>query len=125
MKVEFLAEGSADCPLVRVFDYRTAEVERLCEACDELAEGTRAEFALHDQPWVETIHGCKFVWRISTKDVGVRLPSAGEPFILELSDEAWREVHGKLRPFAEGSGGYNWLSNEGDVGVLISHDGNW
>jgi hypothetical protein len=125
MKVEFLEEGSPDCPLLRLFDYRTDEVKRLCEVCDQLAEGKRVEFVLHDQPWVEAIRGCRFLWRISKKDVGVRLPAPGEPFVLEFSDEVWREVQDKLRPFADGSGGFQWLTNEGDVNVLISFSGLW
>jgi len=57
--------------------------------------------------------------------VGVRLPAPGGPFVLEFSAEAWREVEGKLLPFVDGSGGPNWLTNEGDVEVLISLDGTW
>ena len=53
------------------------------------------------------------------------LPAPGLPFVLAFSDEAWREVEGKLAPFADGSGGFNWLTNEGDVNVLISESGQW
>ena len=45
--------------------------------------------------------------------------------LLELAGEAWREVSDKLLPFVDGSDGYNWLTNEGDVKVLISRDGTW
>ena len=45
--------------------------------------------------------------------------------MLAFSDEAWREVEEKLLPFSHGSAGFNWLTNEGDVNVLISPDGQW
>jgi len=60
------------------------------------------------------------------EDRGVVLPALGSPFVLEFSDEAWREVEDKLLPFAEDSGGdFTWLTNEGDVNVLISESGQW
>jgi len=125
MKVEFLAEGSAECPLIRLFDLQPGDLERLCQACADLAEGQANEFQLHAQPWVEAIRECRFTWRSSAKDLGVQLPAPGEPFVLWFSDEAWREVQDKLLMFAGGSNGFNWLTNEGDVNVLISPDGAW
>lgn len=125
MKVEFLAEGAAECPLIRLFDYRAGELERLLIACSELGDQRRAEFPLHDQPWVESVAGCQFTWRAGARNAGVQLPASGTAFVLELAGEAWREVSDKLLPFIDGSGGYNWLTNEGDVNVLISRDGTW
>jgi hypothetical protein len=127
MKVEFLAGDPADwpLPLIRLFDYRAGHVERLRQACEDLAEGRRAEFRLHDQPWVEALGGCRFVWRAGAKDAGVRLPAPSDPFVLEFSGEAWREVRDKLLPFLDDSTGYNWLTNEGEVNVLLSPDGGW
>jgi hypothetical protein len=125
MKIEFMDQGADVCPLVRLFDYRPAEVNRLRQACNDLADGRLKEFALHDQPWVEPIAGSRFYWRAALKDFGVRMPSQGEPLVLEYSGEAWREVEEKLAPFAESANGFNWLTMEGDVRVLISMDGDW
>jgi hypothetical protein len=125
MKLEYLPSGDAYCPLLRLFDYQPGEVDRLREACGALASGQIREFALHAQPWVEVVGGVEFTWRASAKDDGVRLPANALEFVLEYSDEAWREVEDKLLPFAQGSTGFNWLTNEGDVEVLISLDGEW
>lgn len=125
MKIQFLAEGAAECPLIRLFDYRAGELERLRVVCSELGDLRRDEFPLHDQPWVEPVAGCRFTWRAGGRNAGVLLPESGAAFILELSGDAWREVSDKLLPFADGSDGYNWLTNEGDVHVLISRDGTW
>lgn len=126
MKIEFLADGAADCPLIRMYDYRTDEIKMLCQVCRDLAEGRTREFALHDQPWVEPLAGCRFSWRANEKNVGVKRPSHGSEFVLLYNDEAWREVEAKLQEFTgEYSGGYNWLTHQGDVNVLISRDGGW
>ena len=125
MKIEFLADGAEACPLIRLFDYEVGEVAKLRDACRGLADGQIAEFVLHDQPWIEQVAGCHFIWRTASKDLGVTLPAPGEPFVLSFSGEASREVEGKLLPFAEGSGGFNWLTNEGDINVLLSESGEW
>jgi hypothetical protein len=127
MKIEFLPDGAEACPLIRLYDFRPAEVRTLCEVCIDLAEGCRSDFALHDQLWVESIGACRFFWCANDKNFGVKLPRDGKEFVLLLSGEAWREVEGKLQSFAGDwtFGGFNWLTNEGDVEVLISHSGGW
>lgn len=125
MKFEFLATGADECPLVRLFDYRPEDVDRLRQAARDLADRRICEFALHDQPWIQSVDGCQFVWRSADKEVGVKRPRQGEPFVMALTDEAWREVEGKLEPFIMGSGGFNWLTAKGPVKVLISADGRW
>ena len=126
MKLELLTDDTLECPLVRLFDYQLEEVNLLREICNGLANGRLNEIALHDEPWVEPIAGCRFIWRASSRDVGVRLPRPGEPLVLEYTDEAWREVEEKLSGFADGhSSGFNWLTMEGDVQVLFSLDGDW
>ena len=125
MKIEFLASGAEECPLIRLFEFQMSEVKQLREVCLALAEDEITEFALHDQRWVNSISNCQFVWRMGSKDTGVMRPNEDEPFVLELSQEAWREVADKLLPFVEGRVGFNWLTNEGDVEVLSSYDGKW
>lgn len=126
MKIEYLAGDRPPLPLVRLCDFRSEEVNALRIACTNLAEGRMSEFALHDQPWAQQVDGCRFIWRVSTNDVGVRVPAAQEPLVLEYSDDAWLEVEGKLSRFVEPSSGtFNWLTMEGDIGVLISMDGKW
>jgi hypothetical protein len=126
MKVEYLEGDQLPLPLVRLFDFRPEEVNALRSACDDLADGRLSEFAVHEQPWAQPIDGCRFYWRASKKDIGVRLPGAGQSLVLEYSDEAWREVEGKLSQFVDpGPNTFNWLTMAGDVDVLISMDGEW
>jgi hypothetical protein len=126
MKLELLTDGTPECPLVRLFEYQLKEVNLLRDICNKLVDGHLSEIALNEEPWVKPIAGCRFIWRVSPRDVGVRLPPPGEPLVLEYSDEAWREVEEKLSRFADvHSSGFNWLTMEGDVQVLFSVDGKW
>ena len=126
MKMEYLDGDRPPLPLVRLFDFRAEEVNALRDACNDLADGRTIEVEVHKQSWAQPVNGCRFVWRASNKDVGVRTPASGQPLVLEYSDEAWREVAGKLSQFVEPRRNtFNWLTMEGDVAVLISMDGKW
>ncbi len=125
MRIELLSEGAAECPLIRLFDFVPSEVDRLQDACLALASGEHTSFDLHTQCYLEPVADCRFVFRRSTIDKGVAHPSQGETLVMALTDAGWREVAEKLQPFRDDSGGFNWLTNEGDVHVLISSDGLW
>ncbi len=126
MKIEYLEGNEWPFPLVRLFDYQPDEVNLLRHACNDLADGHLNAFALHDQSWTQSIAGCRFYWCVTSNDMGVRLPKHGEALVLEYSDEAWREVEGKLSSIVEmRPNAFNWLTMEGEVQVLISMDGKW
>jgi hypothetical protein len=125
MKIEYLVDGYEHRPLVRLFHFVPQEVNQLRQFCNELAYGRAVEIALPEKPWIEAIGGCKFWWRAGSKDVGVLQPAPGDPFELTYSSEAWLEVEEKLSQFVDCRGGFNWLTMEGEVDVLISMDGLW
>lgn len=122
MRIEFLADGSDMCPLIRLYDWWPEERDALHRAALDLADGHITEFALHEQPWAKPIDGCRFFWRIDRKNIGVRLPEEGREFVLRYGEEAWREVADKIAALG---GGFNWLTMEGEVEVLLSWDGHW
>lgn len=127
-KLEYLPDGSDDCPLIRLSDFETADVVALQELCIPLAEGRVREASLDSQAWVHAIGGCRLTLRAGIANRGVKVPIAGAPFVMEYTPEGegWLEVADKLAPFvADRVGGFQWLTNEGDVNVLISWDGLW
>jgi hypothetical protein len=124
MKIEFLPDGADPCPLVRLFHFRPDELERLRQACRTLADGGGA-IALHDQPWVESIDGCRLVLRAAADDAGVTKSAHAPDFALALSSEGWREVEEKLMALRMGADGWNWLAEDGDARVLVSQSGQW
>lgn len=56
--MEYLHEGSPDCPLVRLFDFEPDDIARLIAVCHRLASGEIDAFALDDKAWVKSIGGC-------------------------------------------------------------------
>ena len=124
-KLEYLHEGSQDCPLIRLYDFGHSDVVAFRDLCLALAEGRLREVPLEDQAWVSAIGGCRLVLCASRFNRGVQVHKAERPFVMEYAEEGWLEVADKLEPFVHGSGGYQWLTTEGDVNVLISRDGQW
>ena len=128
MKIEFLADGAEDCPLIRMYDYRLEDIRLMQQMCRDLAAKTIEEIRLHDQSWIEPVNSCRFIWRTDKKNLGVRRPPDDYEFVLEYNEEGWHELDGLLEPFAKPfSGGFQWLTQQGDVNVLISAnvDGTW
>ncbi len=125
LKVEYLHEGSPDCPLIRLYGYERADVAALRDLCLALAEGRLREVAIETQAWVSALDGCRLTFRAGRTNRGIKIRKADGPFVMEYATEGWLEVAEKLQPFVDGSGGFQWLTNEGDVNVLISRDGLW
>lgn len=126
--LEYLPDGSDDCPLIRLSAFEPADVIALQNLCLALAEGRVREASLDNHPWVRAIGGCRLTLRAGIANRGVRIPMPGTPFVMEYSPEGegWLEVADKLAPFAEDPRrGFQWLTNEGEVNVLISWNGRW
>lgn len=126
MKLEYLAEGSPDCPLVRLYEFDATGAKRLREAFRSLADGSRQDIPLHEEWWVESIAGCHLDLRLGTRDLGVveRLPSK---FDFVQTPESWSEIAAKVDPFCAGHSPENfaWLDEEGEASLLLSPSGRW
>jgi hypothetical protein len=125
MKLEFLPDGSDDCPLVRVYDFSPDEVDRLCAALSALASGEQQSSAVHALPGCEAVSGCRLVLRCGSKDKGlVQLPALAA-FECVLTAGSWDNVAGLIEPFLGGGGGHQWVVTSGDAKWLVSTDGRW
>ena len=125
MKLEFLPDGSADCPLVRVYDFRPAEVANLAAAICGLAAGTTTSYPLHEAMGVEAVNGCRLLLRVGPRDLGLAQLPGPANFECVLTPDSWDNVAGLTEPFVAGSTGYQWLSATGDAQWLLSTDGCW
>jgi len=125
LTLEYLAVGSDRCPLIRLHSFDRADIASLTNTCKALANTRWTELQLHLQPWVLALDGCRLTLRAGLSDRGVSQPPPGESFVMEYAREGWREVADKMAPFLDGSTGFQWLTNEGDVNVLLSPSGEW
>lgn len=129
MKLEYLAEGSPDCPLIRLYEFDTTGAKRLREAFRSLADGSRQDIPLHEEWWVESIAGCHLDLRVGERDLGVveRLPSK---FDCVSTAEGWREMADLTEPFcapqSDAAGdSFQWLNEDGEASLLLSPSGRW
>jgi hypothetical protein len=59
VKLEYLGDGSDDCPLIRLYEFDRAEAMWLREIFDSLANGSRQHLSLHDEVKIEAVGGCQ------------------------------------------------------------------
>ena len=122
VKLDYLKDGSDDCPLVRLYEFRSAEIQRLCQTFESLASGTTEHVAFDE---VESVDGTRLTFTLAKRDLGV-VRSGPQSFDVVLTPEAWQRCIGLLEPFCEPSFGYQWLCDDaGSIRLLVSHAGDW
>lgn len=112
MRLEYLPDGSPDCPLIRLFDFASAEAASLGAVVAGLATGQVERVAVHHLPGVTSVGGCELVFRLRGWDQAiVRVGSTAS---------------GLIEPFAVGARGYQWLAGvPGEASLLLSASGYW
>ena len=125
MKIEYLSEGSLDCPLIRIFDFSTEEAKALIGVVRNLGNAPNGTVAVHELPQVESVRNITLVFKTGEHNHGCN--GAPPDFECELTQTGWSNVEGLLEPFAASpsSGRYQWLDESGDVALLISPQGGW
>jgi len=123
MKLEYLADASP--PLIRLYEFNQAEVQQLRECVGSLGAGTRQNVPLHKEAWTKSIDGCSLNLRLGNRDRGIRRVSLLN-FECTLTSDGWSNVEGLLDPFCESEiAGYQWLTHDGRIPLLISQNGQW
>ena len=126
MKIEFLPDGSPDCPLVRLYDFNGDEVRALHMVFVALSTGTSEEVALEALPGVEPVSGCQVHLKLDSWNRGGRIVKGSAAIEWHLTRERWDNVAGLTKPFCDQPvNGYQWLDETGPVSLLLSADGSW
>jgi len=126
MKLEFLENGSPDCPLVRLYAFDSTEAVRLREILRALSDGACESFDLHNDRSVEAIDGCQLTLQLRQRDLGI-VRRGRCTFDCVFTAGTWHNVAALVEPFCESAtpGCYQWLTEEGDASLLLSPDGGW
>jgi hypothetical protein len=124
MRLDFLPEGSPDCPLVRLSGFDPAEAGQLHEVLAGLASGEIDRVDVHELPFIEPIGGCRLVLSVDWWDRGIIRGDSPEDLACGLTAEAWDDIAGLVEPFAKGAIGFQWLTRQG-ASWLISAGGDW
>jgi hypothetical protein len=126
MKLEYLARGSADCPLIRLYDFTPVEAGKLHAAIADLTRGSCEEVEIHRQPWIEPLRSCSLSFGVCARDQGLLLKSPPANFECRFTAGTWDNVAGLVEPFTEGAIGFQWLAGILGAGrLLLSVDGFW
>lgn len=125
MKLEYLADGSRDCPLIRLYEFNQSEAIQLRQLVRSLVMGDRQSVQLQNEAWAEPLGGCCLCLRRGGSDQGVRQVGTLN-FECVLNSDGWSNVEGLLDPFCDSNTtGFQWLTHEGRVSLLISQNGHW
>jgi hypothetical protein len=126
VKLEYLPDGSPDCPLIRLYEFTTTEVQTLLTAVQALAEGSAEKIAVHELPGVEPVDGCRLTLRVNKWDQAVLRIANPAEFECAFRPITWDNVAGLIEPFVDGHRGFQWLADvPGEAQVLLSYDGKW
>ena len=127
MKIEFLPDGSPDCPLLRLFDFDTAEARLLRHALLRLAEGAQNALSLHELLPLEPVGACTLTFQVTEKDHGITGSGQNGVFFCGLRRSSWQSVAERVTPFciAIEPGTYQWLDESVGIPWLLSPDGCW
>ena len=137
MNLDFLEEGSPDCPLIRIYGTDHDDHRRLIRAIAALAAGTVERLPIQELPGFGADPNFELILSIAANDEGVSRHGQSLHFIWALTSAKWHIVEGLARPLAdcESAGAYQWLAGPearygldvGSASVLLSntHDGHW
>ena len=125
MKLEYIADGAIDTPLIRLYDFGTNEAVELHRRVSGLGAGRLEHIALHDAQAVEAVDGCRLVLRVGSRDEGVARLNDG--FLCTLTPSTWRQVAARVQWFCEGAepNTFQYLDDTSEITLVLSIDGGW
>ncbi len=125
VKLEYLPDGFPECPLIRLYEFNQSEVRQLRQLVKSMVSGGLQDVALQNEVWVEPVGGCCLSLRRGNRDQGIR-QSRTLQFECVLSPDGWSNVEGLLEPFSQSQTfGFQWLTHDAGVALLISRSGQW
>jgi hypothetical protein len=126
MKLEFLSDGSQDCPLIRLYGFTVLEVAHLQRLVGHMATGSLEQFAVHELPFVEPIEDCKLEFVVTRWDQAVSGDIDLHRFSCGFTAGTWDNVASLMEPFVEEATGFQWLAGlPGEIQLLLSQSGKW
>jgi hypothetical protein len=125
MKLDYLADGSPACPLLRLYDFTSAEVNNFHTALSGLASGASERIEVDGLPYVESIGDCRLSLVLTNWDQAVQQLDTFN-FECGFTASTWDRVAGLVEPFAKNAVGFQWLVDKpGEPNMLLSATGEW
>ena len=137
MKIEFLEDGSDDCPLIRVYGTDPAEFSSFHGTAQHLAQMESGSSLLQELTGFRGVSGCTLTLLSGARDIGVSRIGTSLNFEWTLTSGKWLLVAGLIEPFLimRREGAHQWLCGRearygldiGGIAILIvnSRSGIW
>ena len=125
MKLQHIANGSQDTPLIRLYDFGRADAFMLHRVVDDLTFGRRNQVPLHEVDGIEPVGACRLTLAVGGRNEGVIEGPGG--FTCTLTREAWGHIAYLIEPFCERAepGFFQYLDQTSSITLLLSVDGGW
>ena len=128
IRIEFIADGSADAPLILIWGYDIHATRELFHAIRAVRDGREREIAIHRLPRFEGVEGAEIFAQVSDSGAGVSRRREGNVFDWRLSAEKWQRVEDLIAPFCDryaAPGPFQWLDESGKISVVFSTGRGW
>ncbi len=129
MKIEYFADGCADCPILLIYGEEPTRVHTLCVSLDRLIDGLIETITIHELPGYVSVNGCQLVAKRGHTDVGVEQIGEDVMFECRLQQETWREVRDLLEPFTwsyqDDRTHFQYVNETSDISLMISTQRAW
>ena len=127
LELQFLPDGSPDCPLIRLSGADSSTFAHLHDVIAQLSLGTIREVSIDRVPGIISIDACRVSGIPAKWDQGVIPTDNANEFEWRLTANTWDNVAGLLEPFCVGESkdGFQWIGSAGDIRVLVTRDGKW
>ena len=122
--MEYIPEGSSDCPLIRISGTSLKDLSVLMDAWTALSRQAGVEIPLGLLEGMTTKDRCELICSSAEVSVGIQA-QAGNQFWCALTRAAWENVGELTEPFLNQQAGYQWLIDDGAVSLLLSPSGCW
>lgn len=128
MKIDYLPDGSPDCPIIRFFDFTAEEASALMERFRSLSMTGSPSFSTKDLPFVRSLDETTIEFLVNAQDVG--LLSAGDRVFHCIGSAAmYREMTELMEPFSKDidPNTFQWINELSDISLLLtsSKNGSW
>jgi len=125
MKLQYIANGAQDTPLIRIYEFDAVQAHLLRKAVTALAAGTSNELRLHTLDGVESVGGCRLTCAVDKRDIGVTDDGGGYRCV--LTRESWAQVAGLIEPFCDYAqpGTFQYLDQTSNITLVLTVDGGW
>lgn len=125
MKLEYMADGSIECQLIRLYEFTESKAAELASNIEKLVQGEIISIALHNLDFITPVGGCELTLIVS--DFGSGIADSEDIFMCALSAEDLSQVAQSTRPFSNSINAYKyqWLDETGEVSLVLSPSGTW